>query len=992
MPENREFKGPPKLGVGEGKDRTVSGKEIGSNPYPAGQNKPCDIGKIHVPGQLIDPELGFLLVKPHGKEPIEKGWNDHLYSIDNQNLQFHLENGGNYGISPRTGKMCIVDADTQEVQEALEKLPETFRYSSGKEGHFQYIYALDEPIRNIPLKNGAYIKGLGGYAVGPGSIHPNGRCYGLKIRDIPLAHVNKSELLKALENFILAKHELHGTAKPDLHEISQEEIEKTTTGLMDVWSKADGVRHELSLSIIGYHKKQGWPEKAIKQVVDNLIQRSGEGQEHSSQVRLAYPHEGNEYGLPTIKEIAEKSDAEISGFIRTHEEHERQLYFPGPIRIVESLKKRFMYRTIPEIGTDHETVYYFNGEIYERAEEQIKSESHEEFIRQWTEMLKLAGHDSDKKLILKLHNSLDRGPSMNDINEVLAMIRRTTFTYDELNPDGYIPFLNGLLNLKTKKLEPFNDALFYTYQIKATLLHDRYVTLRDTPLFAGLLNTAFYEPDIPMILSYFAYTLYPDLPVHRVLFVLGRERIGKGTSVRVLQGLMPKGSGSVSLARLLTSERFQFTGIEGKNLLVDSETKRKFRKGTVLEWSAFCNLFGKDVLSVEPKGHDAHDYISKSKGIMLGNLPFLNVDSPPAIARMLIIITRSERPGKIIPDLDKKILDSERDMIATLLVQILFKLIENDFEFPGQLTDDATANLVEQLSDPVENFIDEETEYNEGKTVTVETAFKKFTTWCGSKGIPVIARQTFVKKFGWTYKKHKGGTRGNREYVFMNCAWVNNDSQDDDPQERLEVGHGVNPQETLKISVSGERYRRVQHGNRSLRVALKVKSHDHEHDHVNTCIKVSAPKLDTGVIDAGKPEIQGPADIDPVSNLHDDLKNYKTYPQNRDTPKNNSKIQNYDTPVSKNENEDQDEGITMENGNMIRDQLLALGYLISPDSGLDLSQKFFKIGIMAISRLSDDKKTKLENIMESEKFQVRNDGALGITWFSRPLKKEGEKP
>ena len=119
------------------------------------------------------------------------------------------------------------------------------------------------------------------------------------------------------------------------------------------------------------------------------------------------------------------------------------------------------------------------------------------------------------------------------------------------------------------------------------------------------------------------------------------------------------------------------------------------------------------------------------------------------------------------------------------------------------------------------------------------------------------------------------------------------------------------------------------------------------------------------------------------------LEKYKTVPQNDDTLKNNSKIQNCDTPVSKNENEDQDEGITMENGNMIRDQLLALGYLISPDSGFELSQKFFKIGIMAISRLSDDKKTKLENIMESEKFQVRNDGALGITWFSRPIRRDG---
>ncbi len=114
-------------------------------------------------------------------------------------------------------------------------------------------------------------------------------------------------------------------------------------------------------------------------------------------------------------------------------------------------------------------------------------------------------------------------------------------------------------------------------------------------------------------MSYPVYTLYPDFPVHTFLFIIGYERIGKGSLLRVLMGLMPKGSGSISLSRILTAERFQSQGVEGKNLLVDMETRRKFRKGAILEWSAFTNLFGKDVLSIEPKGHEAHDYISKAK-------------------------------------------------------------------------------------------------------------------------------------------------------------------------------------------------------------------------------------------------------------------------------------------------------------------------------------------------------------------------------------------
>ena len=542
------------------------------------------------------------------------------------------------------------------------------------------------------------------------------------------------------------------------------------------------------------------------------------------------------------------------------------LYFPGPIHIVEALNKRYHFRTVPEIGTDKEPVYYYNGQIYGRAEETIKAEAHREYIRQWKEMLAIS---DDKELNSRLQNALDKGPSANDINEVLSMIRRTTFTHDEMNPGSHIPFLNGLLNLQTRKLEPFNADLFYTYQINANLL-DRIVTLKDVPMFSGLLHTAFYRRDIPTVLSYFAYSFYPDLPVHKTLFVLGRERIGKGTNVRVVQGIMPKGSGSISLARLLTSDRFQFTGIEGKNLLIDSETKRKFKRGTIMEWSAFCNLFGKDVLSVEPKGHEAHDYVSKAKGIFLGNLPFIPIDSPPAISRMLVVVTRDERPKKVIPDLDKKILDSERDQIATLLMQILFKLMDRDFVFPGQLSDDDTAELIEKLADPVENFIEEQTEYDKESTVPVDEAHERFEEWCKSKGIPTISRQTFVKKFGRTYPKKIIGPHRTRTYYFTNCNLLTEDLEVD-PKVSNQVDPGFSRSETLKNWDSENLISRDQHASHDpSHVREENDDHDHAHD-----VKVEGQKLIPPSKTSRSPENKAPDESKSGINLyqsHEDVR------------------------------------------------------------------------------------------------------------------------
>ena len=545
---------------------------------------------------------------------------------------------------------------------------------------------------------------------------------------------------------------------------------------------------------------------------------------------------------------------------------ENDQYFPGPIHIVDALKDRQRFRTIPEIGTDKETIYGFNGQVFVRAEEQIKEAAHPEFIRQWTDMQDNARNSGNRPLFEKLSNCLHRGPTSGEIEEVLSTIRRTTFTTEQMNPPSHIPFKNGLLNLRTKQLEPFSPDLFFTYQVDANLLTDQYITLKETPMFEYLLRTAFYDTDIPMVLSYFAYSFYPGLPAHRVLFILGRERIGKGTSVRVLQGLMPKGSGSMYLARMLTSERFQFTGIEGKNLLIDAEAKRTFRRGTVLDWSAFCNLFGGDTLSLENKGREAKDYVSNAKGIVLGNLPFIQVDSPPATSRILIVETKNERPKRDIKDLDKLILESERDQIATLLMEILFNLIDRDFNFPGQLTDDSTAEILEHLADPIAFFIDDETEYIEGSQTLVEDAYKRFLQWSKTKGITALTRQSFVKRFGRSFTKKYLGPRGRREYFFINCQLTGND-EIENSQDKLQVEHGVVRAESPKIRASGERYRRVQHVYTNLRVA-KEGVDEHE-DHVH--VRVDVHKLNTPNDSSGKPENKPPEEIDPVFNLQEDL-------------------------------------------------------------------------------------------------------------------------
>ena len=143
------------------------------------------------------------------KEPLERGWTTtRNYSFGGSEIEEWIRNGGNYGIFCPQGDCCFVDADTKEIQTTLdEKLP-TFWYSTGREGHRQYAYAIsDPPIQNIPLKDGAYIKGQNGYAVGPGSIHPNGTVYGLSKSKYPVRTVTKADLIEIIKPFMVRNKE-----------------------------------------------------------------------------------------------------------------------------------------------------------------------------------------------------------------------------------------------------------------------------------------------------------------------------------------------------------------------------------------------------------------------------------------------------------------------------------------------------------------------------------------------------------------------------------------------------------------------------------------------------------------------------------------------------------------------------------------------------------------------------------------------------------------
>lgn len=80
--------------------------------------------------------------------------------------------------------------------------------------------------------------------------------------------------------------------------------------------------------------------------------------------------------------------------------------------------------------------------------------------------------------------------------------------------------------------------------------------------------------------------------------------------------------------------------------------------------------------------------------------------------------------------------------------------------------------------------------------------------------------------------------------------------------------------------------------------------------------------------------------------------------------------------------------ISFEAGETIREQLLSLGFLVDPNSGKDINERYYKLGIMNVKRLPEEKLKQLSTVMEREHFQRFTTGnETAITWFTRSLKK-----
>jgi hypothetical protein len=150
-------------------------------------------------------------------------------------------------------------------------------------------------------------------------------------------------------------------------------------------------------------------------------------------------------------------------------------------------------------------------------------------------------------------------------------------------------------------------------------------------------------------------------------------------------------------------------------------------------------------------------------------------------------------------------------------------------------------------------------------------------------------------------------------------------------QSTLQLDYGESVSKTPKISLFDDREKRNQDAYSNPRVRREGDS-DHVHD-----MRVDVHNLITGNECSGEPENKAQSDDEPVIKLNQEI-------SREDSSGVNEFTADPVKPNVQNENEGNESKqtpITLEDGKLIIDQLLNLGYHIDPNSGPDINQIYF---------------------------------------------------
>lgn len=301
------------------------------------------------------------------------------------------------------------------------------------------------------------------------------------------------------------------------------------------------------------------------------------------------------------------------------------------------------------------------------------------------------------------------------------------FISDE-QPTNWINCRNGLLDWSSENLGPHTPEVPSTYQLSVP-----WNPRATCPTIDSWLAQVAPDDAIELIWEVIGVSIYPDMPFHRAVLLLGPGRNGKGTLLRLIKALVGEAHVASVTLQSLAENRFATADLFGKVANISGDLDARVLERT----DQFKMTTGGDVIRGERKFGHPFNFRNRATMLFAANeLPGSKDLSDGFFSRWVIVPFDRLRlaPGEEDPSIEQRMLTELPGMLVKAIAGLRRLMARGGFAMPESVSTATTA--YRDNADPVRRFAEEHLTITGNLQERTPRAhvYTTYTKWCEDNG------------------------------------------------------------------------------------------------------------------------------------------------------------------------------------------------------------------------------------------------------------------
>ncbi|MBO3334070.1 DNA primase family protein [Clostridium perfringens] len=313
--------------------------------------------------------------------------------------------------------------------------------------------------------------------------------------------------------------------------------------------------------------------------------------------------------------------------------------------------------------------------------------------------------------------------------DILDGLIREVPTIDISNiDDSFIPVNNGVFNLNSEELIPYDDSMFFTRKSPVNFVKEA-----GCPKFLEALREIVCGDErlLMCIQEIFGYTLINNTKGERAFYFIGVGSNGKSFIAEILANIVGVANVSnIPLSRF--SEKFGTEGLIDKSVNIANENEI----GNAISTENLKIFVSGDRTSIARKYKGDLNYKSTCKMIFLLNKLPDTLDNTHGYYRKILIVpfNRIFQQEEMDKNLKEKVLE-ELSGVLNWAIEGAKRLINNDYKFTECEAIEKVTKAYKEEQNPVESFLKDALIYEDGNSETKKEILDSYKLWIGGQNI-----------------------------------------------------------------------------------------------------------------------------------------------------------------------------------------------------------------------------------------------------------------